>query len=149
MEEAISQGQVIILITCWLKSTDQKPSTAITVYFTARPSTSSSCRPSPFCVFGDLTLLTNQEGDVWNPNLNPSLNQGKKKKPNEGIQEVVSSIKLLEDWFCRKVPDSDIEQQRMSPPIPYFELTERMPHLTDPQVLDVMRSTVADDAIVT
>ncbi|KVH98917.1 plant intracellular Ras-group-related LRR protein 9-like [Cynara cardunculus var. scolymus] len=46
-------------------------------------------------------------------------------------------------------PESDIEQQRMSPrpafnPEPYFELTERMPHLTDPQVLAAMRSAVAD-----
>ncbi|KAI3673554.1 hypothetical protein L6452_39677 [Arctium lappa] len=48
------------------------------------------------------------------------------------------------------LPDSDIEQQRMSSPRPafnpepYFELTERMPHLTDPQVLAAMRSAVAD-----
>ncbi|KAJ9567885.1 hypothetical protein OSB04_003851 [Centaurea solstitialis] len=49
------------------------------------------------------------------------------------------------------LPDSDIEQQRTPPsprpafdPEPYFELTERMPHLTDPEVLAAMRSAVAD-----
>nr|XP_043608712.1 plant intracellular Ras-group-related LRR protein 9-like [Erigeron canadensis] len=47
--------------------------------------------------------------------------------------------------------DFDIEQPPVTPrspskpkPEPYFELTERMPHLTDPQLLASMRSAVAD-----
>lgn len=44
--------------------------------------------------------------------------------------------------------DFDIEQPPISPskpkPEPYFELTERMPHLTDPYLLASMRSAVAD-----
>ncbi|KAK9050332.1 hypothetical protein SSX86_030697, partial [Deinandra increscens subsp. villosa] len=48
--------------------------------------------------------------------------------------------------------ETDIEQPPTSPsksapnpePEPYFELTERMPHLTDPQLLASMHSAVAD-----
>ncbi|KAI7731248.1 hypothetical protein M8C21_007648 [Ambrosia artemisiifolia] len=50
-------------------------------------------------------------------------------------------------------PDFDIEQpptaphspsKPMSKPEPYFELTERMPHLTDPDILASMHAAVAD-----
>ncbi|KAG9160406.1 hypothetical protein Leryth_008810 [Lithospermum erythrorhizon] len=69
-----------------------------------------------------------------NPNNFPILSYVMSKLPSMGPRRVAED-------------DFDIEQPPVSSPKPqepHFELSERMPHLTDPKVVSAMRTAVAD-----